>query len=687
MTGSPAIVTDPADTIDVDICDALDAVSPPRTFLYAELHKSALNVRTNAEDADATDALEASIARRGLLQPLVVHAAGDGAPTPWGVLGGGRRLRAIGRLIEAGRLPADWPITASVFTGSEAEITEMSLGENLLRRQLREYEVHAAIAAAVDRGDSVEAIAGNLGQTRHWVARQLRLGRLAPPILAAYRAGDFGSDIAMAYAATEDQALQLLVFESLAHQPSYIHNASRIRAALKVGDHETRRLLLFVGEAIYLGRGGAIEPDLFADGRDARVRIADEELLRRLVEERLDVERARIRDSIKRPDLRFVPQPPQFAGRTDQPLEIRANGKLPAGDVVATVDIGDEGELLTRFWWASRAAKGAAERGGAEPAPTPSAPSADRVGANVHAGEALAMPDSDYAQYGRAIARDEYGLTADGLQLVRSLRRALLRRLLLESSTGPASHVARNYLVWAQARALFASAIASQTGMRRIVDEWNDNDREPVGLWPDFGHDVVAEQDWQAAIAELREADFMVEKDPAASLQLYLELPPHARRRTEAIVAGAALLRSADTPGWRIAAHDVVARACGADAAQLRRWWTPTGHWLGLFGKLFRLAAAQPFVDQDTHAGMTKLKDADLTIAAATALIPENRRDPDMRDRAARWLPAILAFGPDPAPADAPPEPPPDPVAAQREKVKTTLRGRANAAKVREAVS
>lgn len=82
MTGSPAIVTDPADTIDVDICDALDAVSPPRTFLYAELHKSVLNVRTNAEDAEATDALEASIARRGLLQPLVVHAAGDGAPTP-----------------------------------------------------------------------------------------------------------------------------------------------------------------------------------------------------------------------------------------------------------------------------------------------------------------------------------------------------------------------------------------------------------------------------------------------------------------------------------------------------------------------------------------------------------------------------------------------------------------------------
>ncbi|HMO74537.1 MAG TPA: ParB/RepB/Spo0J family partition protein [Sphingopyxis sp.] len=692
-------VTDAACIADADECAALAAASPPRTFVFAELHKSALNVRTNEEDAEATGALEASIARRGLLQPLAVHAAapdrdGNAAPTPWGVLGGGRRLRAIGNLIAAGRLPADWPIPGTIFAGTDAEIVEMSLGENILRRQLREYEVHAAIASAVERGDSVEEIAANLGQTPAWVARQLRLGRLAPPILAAFREGEFGSDVAMAYAATEDQALQQLVFESLAQQPLYLHTPDRIRRALKVGDHEARRLLLFVGEAIYIGRGGMLEPDLFADGRDARVRVADETLLRTLAEERLAVERDRVRADWKRPGLRFAAAPPIFAGRTDEALEIGGEGPLPAARypddaIVATIDVDDEGRPLTRFWWASRSAKGAADKG--KTSGTPAAPTDDDA-PTVRAGEALAMPDSAYAQSGRAIAKDEYGLSADGLQLMRSLRRALLRTQLLAAAvTEGRTNVAQDYLVWAQARRLVDHHPTSQTGCRAIVDEWNDSggDRVPMGLFEDFAAELPAEREWQAAVDLLKGADFMTEPDPAESLRLYLGTTDHWKAHTAAVVAGLALLRSADTPGWRIGAHDVLARACGADAARLRRWWTPTRRWLGLFGRMFRLQAAQPFVDAATHAGFTRMKDGDLTAAAAAALDPDNHLDPATRAAAALWLPRLLAFGDDPEPENAPaPEAAPaaDPVAAQRARVKTALKGRANPARIREAI-
>lgn len=70
---------------------------------------SPFNVRRNAEDTDATQALEASIAARGLLFPLLVHdmvpfrdLALSGEPiAAWGVLAGGRRLRALRRLVEA----------------------------------------------------------------------------------------------------------------------------------------------------------------------------------------------------------------------------------------------------------------------------------------------------------------------------------------------------------------------------------------------------------------------------------------------------------------------------------------------------------------------------------------------------------------------------------------------------------
>ena len=613
-----------------------------RNFIHADLHKSARNVRTNEEDSEATDALEASIARFGLRHPLEVHPAGDGAPTPWGVYAGGRRLRAIGRLIEAGRLPADWPIRCTIDDLPAAEITEMSLAENLLRRDLRPYEVHAAIAEAFDQGDSPAEIAAKLGQTPQWVAKQLRLGKLARPIFDAYAAGKLSFDQASAYAATEDTVLQISVFAAYASLPINTHTAARIRAALKVGDRAAARLLLFVGEAIYVGAGGAVEPDLFADGGDIRVRITDEPLLRRLAEERFAAMRDRIRTDTKRADLRFAAQPPQYAGQTDSALEIVGGPtRLPAGDIVATIDVDDEGQPVTRFWWANRAAKGAADKGAAAakgPAAQPAAPELVAT-----AGEALTMPDSAYAQSGRTIAKDEYGLAADGLQLLRSLRRSLLRRLLIEEG----GSVSRDYLIWAQARAMFAHQIAALTGCRAIIDEWQSDDRPPQALYDDCASDVVAERDWKVAVAALKAADYMIEKDPATSLQMFLDSDSAEKDFAAAIVAGEALLRSADTPGWRIAAHDVLARACGADAKGLRRWWTPTLRWVGLFGRMFRLGAAQQFVDAGTHEGFIKIKDAELAVATVTALDPLNHKDPDTRARAARWLPDLLAFGPD----------------------------------------
>lgn len=631
-----------------------------RTFTHAELHKSELNVRTNQKDAEATGALEASIARVGLMLPLIVHPAGPDAPTPWGVLAGGRRLHAIGQLIAAGKLPSDWPIPATVVDGlPDAEITEMSLGENLLRRDLRAYEVHAAIAHAFAQGDSVEAIAENLGQERSWVRRQLRLGNLARPIFDAYADGKLSYEQASAYAATEDTVLQLSVYEGLRGEHSFQHNSARIRAALKVGDRDAARLLLFVGETVYVGRGGKVEPDLFAEGSEIRVRITDEDLLRRLAEERFEGERLRVRTEAERPTLRFAAQPPQFAGRSDAALEF-PDGPPPLSDVptdaiVATMDVDDYGQPVTRFWWASRAAKGAADKPASRTDAESAADPAPGSLMTPRAGEAFVGPDSDYARNGRAIAKDEYGLTADGLQLFRSLRRMLLRRLLLDQG----GVVARDYLIWSQARSLVGKELPAQTGCRAIAGEWHDGaDREPVGLFEGYAADVPAAQDWNSWVEMLKAQPFMTEKDPAASLSLFLELDQVAKDSTAAIVAGMALVRSVDTPGWRVATHDVLARACGANAAQLRRWWQPTARWVGLFGRLFRLGVVQPFVDSGTHADYIKLKDPDLTRATVTALDPANHKASDTKARAAHWLPELLSFGPDvePPPVAAPDE-------------------------------
>lgn len=130
------------------------AATPASTRLTATVDQivvSPLNVRKCDEDAQAVDALAASIAHVGLLEPLIVHPC---AGEPWAghaiyaALAGGRRLRAIRSLVDAGTLPPDWPIEASLRDPDDAEIIELSLAENLLRRDLRSWEQHQAVAAA-----------------------------------------------------------------------------------------------------------------------------------------------------------------------------------------------------------------------------------------------------------------------------------------------------------------------------------------------------------------------------------------------------------------------------------------------------------------------------------------------------------------------------------------------------------
>ena len=68
----------------------------------SKLQVSPLNVRTNKEDTTDTAALEASILAHGLIEPLIVHPMAK-PKGHYGVFAGGRRLRAMHRLLEAVR--------------------------------------------------------------------------------------------------------------------------------------------------------------------------------------------------------------------------------------------------------------------------------------------------------------------------------------------------------------------------------------------------------------------------------------------------------------------------------------------------------------------------------------------------------------------------------------------------------
>lgn len=622
-----------------------------RTFLLAELHVSPLNVRKNLEDAQAIDALAESIAHRGLLEQLDTHPPIDGfdAPTAAGVIAGQRRLLAITKLHAEGRWPADRPIEALHHTGkTAAELIMISLDENLLRKSLRNYEINAAIADSVARGAALETIAEGSGQDLAWVQRQLRLGTLDPEIFAAYRDGKITEDQAQAFAATDDRALQSAAWGNFRGKADWEASPAKIRAWYKVGDAQLARNLLFVGEAVYRGKGGGFELDLFADRPGERGRITHEGLLAQLVQEKRASVCALVRRNFDCDDLVFLPEPPKFGTNTDHTLAIDLKGKarLPReagpGDIVATIEIDRDGEWQPLFWWASRKAKAAAAKPKkGQPASSPARSSLT----SPDAGEALSNTGGAYDQAARAIVRDEHGLTADGLQAIRSVRRAILRGLLfLDAQKG--GTLARDWLTWSQLRMELAGSHWRATGARPLASDYamHGMDREDADAVGPQLRETVAETVWQEQLGQVAAMPFMALEDESDAFLDFVSQPDEVKRQAEALLAGCALIRSANTPGYRIPVHDTLAQlAGGADPGRIRMLWEPGPLFAGLFGKMHRLALAQPFVDPTAFKDWHRLQDKPLAGAVGAAL--QGVEGGDRGRTAKRWIHPLLAFG------------------------------------------
>ena len=585
---------------------------------------SPLNVRQSVEDCQDTAWLEDSIAATGLIYPLVVHPLEDGR---FGAIDGGRRFRAISRLVDSGRLPPDWPVICVVREDlTEAEMTELSLTAALQPRELRPWEIDAAILRAHEQGDSVADIVERIGQPERWVRQRLRLGRLAPEIFAAYAAGDLSIEKARAYAATEDRELQLAAWKHFAEQPAWQHSANAIHAFLKVGDREEQRMLAFVGAEVYRAAGGRFELDLFADAPEDRGRVADPGKLAELADNKLALVRQELRRRTGRSDLTFSPAAPTGQqGLTDWSLQLAGLSacegesdpvSLPAGEVAAVVEIDPQGSWSATFWWTSKTAR---RRAGAAGQPEPSGAGPEVFGRRINGGEAFAE-SIGYAQAARAAVKDEHGLTSDGLQITRSIRRALLRGLLV-SDASDGGTLGRDFLAWSQLRQALGRENWPQTGTRGLASEWGSGqDQEPAGLADPFLAEMPAQTLWLQALERIGKEPFMTIEDPAEAFEAYVGALEPVKAIAQAVLAGLALVRSANVAGWRIAAHDTLARLAGASDPVLRDGWDPDEAFLALLPKLKRLELAQPFVGPEQTAAWSKLRDAEISKLVAGTL-------------------------------------------------------------------
>lgn len=129
----------------------------------AQLRASPLQPRQRFDDAASAE-LTASVAERGVLQPIVVRPVDGG----YEVVAGERRYRAA-------QTAGLTTIPAVVRELSDRETLEIAIIENLQREDLNDMEEARAFKQLLDFGLNQEQVASAVGKSRSAVANTLRL--------------------------------------------------------------------------------------------------------------------------------------------------------------------------------------------------------------------------------------------------------------------------------------------------------------------------------------------------------------------------------------------------------------------------------------------------------------------------------------------------------------------------------
>jgi ParB family chromosome partitioning protein len=262
-------------------------LQPPGELLSVPLSQlvlSPLNVRKQGGE-DVTE-LAALIKSQTLLQNLVVvpHLDRQGRETgQYGVVAGGRRLRALQLLCSQGDLHPDQEVLCRLTTPALA--LAASAAENSAREPMSAADTVVAFADMVAAGATPEDLAITFGVEPITVHRRLKLAQVSAPLFELFRHGEMELEQLMALALSDDHEAQERVWETT---PSWDRSARTLRRLLLNDQQvEVQRdpVARFVGAEAYVAAGGVLIRDLFQDEETGYV--ADVELLHRLANERL----------------------------------------------------------------------------------------------------------------------------------------------------------------------------------------------------------------------------------------------------------------------------------------------------------------------------------------------------------------------------------------------------------------
>jgi ParB family chromosome partitioning protein len=179
-------------------------------------------------DQQSLNELADSIRKKGVLQPVLVEAGGEGSYT---IIAGERRVRAA-------RLAGLEKIPVIVGRFSSREKLEIALIENIQREDLAPIEEALAYKRLMETsGMSQEEVAAQVGKDRSTVANSLRLLKLPEEMRQALDKGGMSAGHARAILMASTPSRQQQLFRQIVEQGISVREAERIAS----GEGEEKR--------------------------------------------------------------------------------------------------------------------------------------------------------------------------------------------------------------------------------------------------------------------------------------------------------------------------------------------------------------------------------------------------------------------------------------------------------------
>ena len=174
-------------------------------------------------DEDRLQDLAASIARHGMIQPVIVRRLPNG---DYQIIAGERRWRAA-------RIAGLDEIPVRVLEADDRSVAELALVENLQREDLNPMEEARGYQKLIsDYSLTQEEAAAGVGKSRSAVTNALRLLNLSAPVADMVERGALSAGHARALLAVEDAALQLSAAKQVLEKSLSVRKTERLAAKL-----------------------------------------------------------------------------------------------------------------------------------------------------------------------------------------------------------------------------------------------------------------------------------------------------------------------------------------------------------------------------------------------------------------------------------------------------------------------